>query len=207
MLAESSWRATIGEYWYRTETYTTRDAKGNTVVRTRQVQETEWWPLAGQHHRYYSSYLISASKGLPQSAAETMMPFNLPALKRYAPYFLAGWLCEEYSVSREEALEVCRHEFQRRENANVAAFLPGNTHRNLEVNTRYGHINSDLCLLPVHILSYRYRDKLYRFLVNGQTGKSAGDKPVSWTRIGLAIGAGLLLAAVVAAVLVATWAK
>ena len=30
MLAESHWSATIGEYWYRTETYTTRDAKGNT---------------------------------------------------------------------------------------------------------------------------------------------------------------------------------
>ena len=34
----------------------------------------------------------------------------------------------------------------------------------------------DLILLPVYLLSYRYRDKLYRFLLNGQTGKAAGDK-------------------------------
>ena len=29
MLAESRWNANIGEYWYRTETYVTRDSKGN----------------------------------------------------------------------------------------------------------------------------------------------------------------------------------
>ena len=38
MLAESSWNATIGEYWYRTETYTTTDSKGKTVTRTRRVR-------------------------------------------------------------------------------------------------------------------------------------------------------------------------
>jgi hypothetical protein len=207
MLAQSSWRARIGEFWYRTETYVTRDSKGKIVTRTRQVRETEWWPLTGRHHRYYSGYLVSASKGLPQQVAETIMPFNLPALKRYAPYFLAGWLCEEFSVPPENARELCRAEFQRRENTHVAAFLPGDTHSKLEVSTEFSHINSDLCLLPIHILSYRYRGKLYRFLVNGQTGRSAGDKPVSWQRIGLAIGAGLLLVLLIAlAVALATGA-
>lgn len=188
LLAESSWSSTIGEYWYRTETYTERDSSGKLVTKTRQVQETEWWPLSGRHHRYYSGYLISASGGLPQSVAERIMPFNLPAMKRYAPYFLAGWLCEEYSVTRDNALQICRAEFQRRENANVAAFLPGNTYRNLRVSTNFSQINSDLCLLPVYVLSYRYLDKLYRFVVNGQTGKFGGDKPISWKRILLAIG-------------------
>jgi len=44
-------------------------------------------------------------------------------------------------------------------------------------------------------LTYRYQDRLYRFVVNGQTGKVAGNKPVSWRRILVAIGvgAGLLL--------------
>jgi hypothetical protein len=193
LLAQSSWRANIGEHWYRTETYTTRDSKGRMVTQTRQVQETEWWPLAGRHHRFHSGYLISASKGLPQIDAESIKPFNLPALKRYAPYFLAGWLCEEYSMERDEALRVCLAEFQRRESTHVAAFLPGDTHRGLEVQTDFSHINSDLCLLPVHVLSYRYRDKLYRFLVNGQTGKCAGSKPISWVRILTAVGVGLAL--------------
>ena len=80
------------------------------------MQETEWWPLAGRHHRYYSGYLVSGSKGLAQDQSLRIQPFNLPALKRYEPYFLAGWLAEEYSVGRDEALAICRAEFQRQEN-------------------------------------------------------------------------------------------
>ncbi|MCH8042971.1 MAG: zinc ribbon domain-containing protein [Planctomycetes bacterium] len=197
MLAQSRWSARIGEYWYRTETYTTTNSKGKTVTRTRRVRETEWWDLSGNHHRYYSGYLVSGSRGLPQNEAERIKPFHLPALQRYKPYFLAGWLSEEYSVERTDALDRCEQEFYRREQQNVAAFLPGDTQRNLHVNTGFSQINSDLILLPVYLLSYKYRDKLYRFLVNGQTGKVAGDKPLSWLRICLAAGGGVLLVALV----------
>ena len=188
MLAESRWNANIGEYWYRTETYTTTDSKGRTTTHTRRVQETEWWPLAGNHHRYYSGYLVSGSRGLPQKDAERIKPFNLPALKRYEPYFLAGWLCEEYSIGRDEALQLSQQEFQRQEHVNIGAFLPGDTHRDLAAQTEFSHINSDLCLMPVYILSYHYQGKLYRFLLNGQTGKYDGDKPIAWVRIWIAVG-------------------
>jgi hypothetical protein len=137
--------------------------------------------------------LVSGSRGLPQQEAERIKPYQLPALKRYKPYFLAGWLSEEYSIQRDAALEICQREFDRREQSNIAAFLPGDTHRDLQVRTCYSKVNSDLCLLPVYVLSYRYRNKLYRFLVNGQTGKCAGDKPVSAGKIALAVGGGLLL--------------
>jgi hypothetical protein len=198
MLAESSWSASIGEHWYRTETYTTTDAKGKVTTHTRQVQETEWWPLSGRHHHFYSGYLVSGSRGLPQKEAQRIFPFNLPALRRYEPYYLAGWLSEEYSVSRDDALQASFQEFQRREQTNIAAFLPGDTHSNLNVSTQFDHINSDLCLLPVYILSYRYRGKLYRFLVNGQTGKCDGNKPLSWKRIlSIVVGVAALVAIVV----------
>ena len=183
MLAESEWTANIGEYWYRTETYTTTDAKGKTVTHTRTVTETEWWPLGGRHHGFYSGYLVSGSRGLSQGDADCIKPFHLPALRRYEPYYLAGWLSEEYSVDRSEALAICKQEFYRRESRNISAFLPGDTHRNLQASMNFSQISSDLCLLPVYVLSYRYKEKLYRFLVNGQTGKTAGDKPWSGRRI------------------------
>ncbi len=100
MLAESRWNAQIGEYWYRTETYTVIE-DGKTVTKTREVRETEWWNLAGLHHNYYSGYLVSGSQGLPQVEAEQIKPFQLPALKRYEPSYLAGWFSEEYSIETE----------------------------------------------------------------------------------------------------------
>ncbi len=203
MRAESQWSAQIGEYWYRTETYTTTDAKGNMQTRTRRVQETEWWNLSGRHHLYHRDYLISGSKGLPQTQAHRIFPYNLPALKRYDASYLAGWITEEYSIEKEMAHKTCQQEFYRRESAAVAAFLPGDTHRDLRVSTRFSGVTSDLCLLPVYLLSYRHQDKVYRFLVNGQTGKIAGDKPWSKQRIWAAVGIGLgLLALLVILILI-----
>ncbi len=197
MLAESRWEASIGEHWYRTETYTTT-RNGKTVTRTRRVQETEWWPLEGNHHQYHSGYLVSGSGGLPQSQAERMKPFRLEGLHRYQPFYLAGWLSEEYSVTRDAALQQCEPEFQHRENSSIGVFLPGDTHRQVRVNTTFSHVNSDLILLPVYLLSYQYRGKLYRFMINGQTGKCAGDKPTSRAKVALAVVAGVVVAAVVA---------
>lgn len=196
MLARSEWSASIGENWQRTETYTTT-VNGKTVTRTRTVTETEWWPLAGRHHHYYSGYLVSGSRGLPQDQADRIKPFQLAALSRYRPYFLAGWMCEEYSIDREAALARCQQEFYNWEQRNVANLMPGDSHRSLGVRTTFSSVNSDLILLPVYVLSYRYRDRLFRFLVNGQTGRVAGDKPLSKTRITAAVLGGVGLIALI----------
>jgi len=191
-LAESTWSAQIGEYWYRTETYTTRQG-GRTVTRTRRVRETEWWPLSGKYHHYWNGYLVSGSRGLPQQDAERIIPYQLAGLRRYDPRFLAGWMAEEYSIGHQEAWEISREEFSRWQQHSIEEFLPGDTHRNLQVHTEFSQTNSDLILLPVYVLAYQYRGKVYRFLVNGQTGKTAGDKPLSPLRIAVAVSVGLLL--------------
>jgi hypothetical protein len=54
-------------------------------------------------------------------------------------------------------------------------------------------------LLPVWIMAYRFGDRVFRFLVNGQTGRATGDAPVSWKKIAIALG---IAAAVVLAALV-----
>jgi len=196
MLAQTRWSSKIGEHWYRTETYTTIE-NGQTVTHTRTVTETEWWDLDGQHHNYYSGYLVSGSRGLPQVDADLIKPFLLESLKRYQPYFLAGWLSEDYSVDRDQALELCQQEFQGWEEANIKNFLPGDTQSQLVMNCQFSDVNSDLILLPVYLLSYRYGDKLYRFLLNGQTGKVAGDKPLSRMRISFAVVIGIIIALII----------
>ena len=183
MMAISHWSAQIGEYWYRTETYTVKNAEGKSETRTRTIQETEWWPLSGIYRKYYSGYMVSASKGLPQHEALAIQPYRLNTMMRYRPMYLAGWMSEEYSVSRETALVATQQEFRNRERNGISSFLPGDVQSGLSVQTDLDVGGSDLILLPVHVLSYRYNNKVYRFLVNGQTGKMVGEKPWSGSRI------------------------
>lgn len=197
MLAHSQWHANIGEYWYRTETYTTRGPDGKTQTKTRRVRETEWWPLQGYHHRYYSGHLVSAASGLSQLEANSVMPFQLEALKRYDPSYLAGWQAEAATVMRSEALPISHQYFAQQEERNVAGFLPGDTYQGLNVSTSFSSETSDLCLLPIYLMNYRYQDQIYRFIINGRTGKIAGQKPYSKTRLAIFIVVILILIALV----------
>ncbi|MGQ9505453.1 MAG: zinc ribbon domain-containing protein [Thermogutta sp.] len=180
MSAESSWRATIGEYWYRTETYTTYE-NGKLVTKTRQVRETEWWPLSGKYHQYLSGYLISASQKVPQNWADQLMPYHLAGLRRYDPSYLAGWACEEYTMERAQAEALCKEYFREYQTKCIAEFLPGDTYRGLTVQTQFAREDSDLILLPVYNIRFKYRNKEYRLWMNGQTGKIVGELPTSWT--------------------------
>jgi hypothetical protein len=195
MKATSRWSASIGEFWYRTETYTERDANGNEVVRTRQVQETEWWPLEGGHQAFYGFYPVSASKGLPHQVFLWVEPYQLAALKRFNPKYLSGWLTEDYSIDQDEARTISHAEFRRREQAAIQAMLPGDTSSGLRVDTQLEELDSDLILLPIYLRAYQYNGKLYRTLINGQTGKIAGEKPVSAGRIALFVLFWILLIA------------
>ena len=53
--------------------------------------------------------------------------------------------------------------------------------------------------MPVWIGAYRYGDKVYRFLVNGQTGEFIGDAPKSmWKMLGVALA---IIAVILGAIL------
>lgn len=160
--------------------------------------------MAGRHHQYYSGYLVSGSQGLSQQEADSLLPYNLPALQRYKPYFLAGWFAEEYSVDRQQAMNRSLQEFSKWEEANVRTFLPGDTSARLSVNTQFSQTQSDLCLLPIYMLTYVYNGQRYRVLVNGQTGRISGQKPIWRSRIVWVVGwiiGMLILIAIIALVM------
>ena len=80
-----------------------------------------------------------------------------------------------------------------RERRDIEAFLPGDTFDDLSISTSFQDISEDLILLPIWIFAYSYRGRIYRFVLNGSTGKSTGKKPISWARVALAASGALFL--------------
>jgi hypothetical protein len=44
-------------------------------------------------------------------------------------------------------------------------------------------------LLPIYLASYPFDDSVFQVMVNGQTGKVAGQKPIAWLKVWLVIAA------------------
>ena len=100
---------------------------------------------------------------------------------------------EQFTVHRKYARPLARQGIEHREQAACSEkYLPG-SNRNLKVNVRLDDLRSEPVLLPVWIMAYRYRDKLYRFLLNGQTGMTTGEAPVSKLKVGVAIAIAILV--------------
>ncbi len=190
--ARSDWQARIGLWWYRTETYYVT-VNGKRERRTRQVKETEWFPTRGSHVATYVDHLVSGSRGLPEHEANELEPFDLGRSRPYAAAMLAGLIAEQPSVTHAQARQTAEHELTELEHRAIRAFLPGDESAGLQNQTRTELGEVELVLLPVWIATFRHGGKVWRLLVNGQTGEVVGSVPKDPKKI-----AGLVVLALVA---------
>jgi len=172
-----------GDDYYTTETHTARNSAGESVGQTRRVRHTRWTSTAGRVERFHDDVLVMASKTLPADIAESVMRFDLKGLVPYQPEFVSGFQAEAYQIGLKEGFPIARESIDEAVRALIRGDIGGDQQRIDSVSTRYAEVKFKHVLLPVWISAYRYRDKLYRFLVNGQTGEVSGESPRSWWKI------------------------
>lgn len=175
----SSWSADSGYHYQVTETG--KDAQGQPVQR--QVQKTRWEPSAGTRFDHWDEHLVCASAGLPEGLVQGIGDFETGGLVSYEPDYLQGFLAESYAVELRDAWARGQSEIRAEQSRRCAADVPGDTHRDLRASHRFEQTTFKHVLLPVWIAAFRYRDTVYRFLVNGQSGTVAGQTPRSWAKI------------------------
>lgn len=188
-VAKSTYSASIGENYTEVETYTTTDSKGRTVTRTRTVTKTEWRSLQGQHSCYIVDVIVTASRGVTNEALEAIEPFDLRALRRFSPSLISGWLAEEPSLTREACLKLAHGETVANVRKMLDAFMPGDSHSNLQFQTNVSREVIDLVLFPIWSFAVRYDPEKppLQILVNGQTGRVGGKVPISIVKVTLAV--------------------
>ena len=76
--------------------------------------------------------------------------------------------------------------------------VPGDTHRDLQVNSQYADRTFKHILVPVWLVTYTFGARTFQTLVNGFTGAVAGDRPVSWVKVLFYIILPILIALVIA---------
>lgn len=177
---DSSWTAEAGYYYYVNEEYVE-----NGETKTRQVQHTRWESAWGKRADDFDDVLICASGGLPRALVGHFKTFDTKELVPYSAGFLAGWRAEEYAIDSKAGFELAKTEMAREQEGRCASDVPGDTHRSLSVDNSFSQVTFKHVLLPVWIAAYRYRNKVYRFLVNGQTGEVVGKAPWSILKITL----------------------
>jgi hypothetical protein len=185
---DAQWTAESGYHYHETEHYT--DSEGRSQSRT--VQRTRWEYSAGSLDHFFDDELVAASRGVDPELLADVGSFPTDKLKPYNAGYLSGWVVERYQVDLVAAASSARERMQAELEDMCARQVPGDTHRNLQVNADFSGQTFKHILVPVWLLSYQFGGRNYQVVVNGYTAAIAGRYPKSWIKITLAVGFVLL---------------
>lgn len=187
----SYWTAEAGYYY--TVQVRGSDGKMRSEVRIR------WEPASGSLELFFDDVPIPASRGIDAGLARGIEPYPTDQLTPYEPSYLSGFLAEENAIDLPEALEAAKTRMNADIYSACSREVPGNTQRNLQVNTTFSGLAYKNALLPIWIAAYDYHNKPYRYIVNGITGKAHGTAPWSWVKIMLLVMTIVVVLAIFAA--------
>jgi DNA-directed RNA polymerase subunit RPC12/RpoP len=181
----SSYTGERGEHYYTTET----DNSGRTV----REQHTKWTPVSGNISNDFDDVLIIASHSLPKAYADRLQPWDLKNLVPYEDEYLSGFRAESYQVSLQQGFEEAKQIMDVLIRSAICRQIGGSEQRVTTLRTQYGKTTFKHILLPVWLSAYRYRDKVYRIVINARTGAVRGERPYSTWKIAIAVVIGILV--------------
>jgi DNA-directed RNA polymerase subunit RPC12/RpoP len=132
----------------------------------------------------HDDLLVPATRTIPGELLDQANDFSTAVLQPYSSEILAAWSAEVYQISLAAASLIARqHAVNTVLQKSAHAFwMPIAQALQLPYAARIDSTpllvqSYKLVLLPVWLGRYRLQDQMYRLVVNGQTGKTAGEMP------------------------------
>lgn len=171
-----------------------QDKNGNVHV------ETHWHNTSGTYHQFIDDELVLASKNHDVSILRGVEPFDTENNKGYKPEYIAGFVAERYSIGLKDAWKTAMGSMKEKLSYRISEKIRADHHadrtRNIKIQTQYKDITYKYLLLPIWISNFKYNDKVYQFMINGQTGKVSGKTPVSVPKVVITVIAILVFIAI-----------
>ena len=114
-----------------------------------------------------------------------MVPFN--------PKYLSGFDSEEYTIGLDNGFELAKVKMDNVIRKHVRYDIGGDRQQIKYMDTRYTNTTYKNVLFPIWTAQFKWQGKVYKYAINGQTGKVTGERPYSWVKITLLIISVMLL--------------
>jgi DNA-directed RNA polymerase subunit RPC12/RpoP len=126
---------------------------------------------------------------------QAIEPFDYSKLKPFSMSYLTGFYADKYDVTKAQAFPNIKSRVE--QGAIDIVKDDATNYTSLMVsNKKIDILKTDweYTLMPVWFLNYKYQDKFYTFVVNGQSGKVAGILPLSKAKLfGFGVGLTVVL--------------
>lgn len=144
-----------------------------------QVTKTDIYDCYRAGNMSYTKVPVDGSTHFDDDIMDSIEPFDYEELKEFSYSYLSGFFAEKYDVDSDQASE---RAINRTKNSTVDILrddvkgYTSATVKSSDIDCKL--IKNDYILIPVWMLNIKYNDKLYKFAMNGQTGKMVGNIPI-----------------------------
>ena len=119
------------------------------------------------------------SEKIEDALMEAIEPFDYTETQDFSMTYLSGFYAEKFDMDEEAMLPRIKDRLARACRKIVMGSIQGYTSVNVEKESyEVSDVKMKYAMLPVWFMSYKYRDKVHEFVMNGQTGKIAGTPPL-----------------------------
>lgn len=143
------------------------------------ITQTDTYIAIREGDMVFNKIPVDGSIRFDNDVMNSIEPFEYKDLVDFSHSYLSGFLAEKYDVDSDAAIV----EAETRAKNSTSDVLKGSiggyssvvvtsTNHNLDLT------NKEYILLPVWMLNIKYKNKMYIFAMNGQTGKMIGNIPV-----------------------------
>lgn len=143
-----------------------------------EITETRHYHVVRAGSLAFEKIPVDASSKMPDDHMDSIEPFDYAQLRPFSTAYLPGYLADKYDVtiddSRDRADTRCRETLAQALRDTVTGYGAYVTERE-DIALRRGKVH--YALLPVWMLSTKWRGQDFLFAMNGQTGKLVGDLP------------------------------
>ncbi|MBR1910742.1 MAG: hypothetical protein IJ828_00110 [Treponema sp.] len=120
------------------------------------------------------------SQRIDDELMDAIEPFDYSEMNDFSMSYLTGFFAEKYDVEQDSILERVKKRIEpsiaRMVRSTVSSYTSVDVKRD---NRSVSRSDMKYVMLPVWFMSYKYNDKVYEFVMNGQTGKIAGIPPLN----------------------------
>lgn len=143
-----------------------------------EITETRHYHVVRAGLLSFEKIPVDASSKMPDDHMDSIEPFDYAQLRPFSTAYLPGYLADKYDVtiddSRDRADTRCRETLAQALRDTVTGYGACVTERE-DIALWRGKVH--YALLPVWMLSTKWRGQDFLFAMNGQTGKLVGDLP------------------------------
>lgn len=143
------------------------------------IRESHFYDVKREGTMQFKGIPVDGSRKMQDAWMESIEPFDYREMVPFKAAYLAGYLADKYDVDADDCVLHADERMNQTAANIVANTVTGYIHVSMEncsVIKKKSHVS--YAMAPVWILTTRYQDTPYTFVMNAQTGKLAGKLPI-----------------------------